>query len=304
MTDTSFFRRRVENGGTERMPHWGMNSEYGVLQDVLIGPMDHYTWQTGNAMSRRSMRLGRSFDKEVAKQQYQEMIDIYEHCGVKTHFLKPDSNLPYQIYARDSSVMTPWGPIVTQMYSPWRRGEWLEVVKFYQEADIPLYDVVTAGTFEGGDFMVLEPGVILCGYTGERTSQEGLNQVRGWLEKEGWEFRAYEFDPYFLHLDVKVAMLSEKLAAVCTQAVEQEQLDWFKSRGIEIIDLSYRSVLELGVNVVALGNDRVLVPAGSTELVEKAKAHGLEVFSPDMSQFTSGGGGVHCMCQPLSRKDA
>ena len=99
-------------------------------------------------------------------------------------------------------------------------------------------------------------------------------------------------------------MLAEKLAAVCTQAVEQEQLDWFKSRGIEIIDLSYRSVLELGVNVVALGNDRVLVPAGSTELVEKAKAHGLEVFSPDMSQFTSGGGGVHCMCQPLSRKDA
>ena len=96
MTDTSFFRRRVDNGGTERMPHWGMNSEYGVLQDVLIGPMDNYTWQMGNAMSRRSVRLGRSFDKEIAKQQYQEMVDIYEHCGVKTHFLKPDSNLPYR----------------------------------------------------------------------------------------------------------------------------------------------------------------------------------------------------------------
>ena len=95
---TDFFRRRNLDGGTERMPHWGMNSEYGVLQDVLIGPMDHYTWQTGNAMSRRSMRLGRSFDKEVAKQQYQEMCDIYEHCGVKTHFLQADENLPYQIF--------------------------------------------------------------------------------------------------------------------------------------------------------------------------------------------------------------
>ncbi|WP_394173431.1 dimethylarginine dimethylaminohydrolase family protein [Thalassotalea litorea] len=297
------YQRRVEGGGTSRLDRWGMNSEYGVLKDVLIGPMDHYSWQTGNAMSRRSMRLGRQFDKNIARQQYNEMLDAYRSAGVTPHLLNPDPNLPYQLYARDSSVMTPWGPVVTQMFSPWRRGEWAEIVKFYQKMDIPLYDIITAGTFEGGDFMVLEPGVILCGYTGERTSEAGLKQMQAWVEAEGWEFKSYQFDPYFLHLDVKVAMLSEKLAAVCTQAVEDELLDWFKSRGIEIIDISYRSVLELGVNVVALGNDRVLIPAQSTELIEKSKAHGLEVFAPDMSMFTSGGGGVHCMCQPLNRED-
>lgn len=299
----NFFRRNVQ-GTTSRLDHWSMDSEYGELKDVLVGPMDHYSWQTGNAMSRRSIRLGREFDKQVAQQQYQEMLDVYQHCGVNTHLLEADENLPYQIYARDSSVLTPWGPIITQMYSPWRRGEWVGVSKFYQENNIPVYDAVTAGSFEGGDFMVLEPGVILCGYTGERTSEAGINQVRSWVEKEGWEFKSYQFDPYFLHLDVKFAMLSEKLAAVCTEAVEDELLDWLKSRGIEIIDISYRSVLELGVNVVALGNERVLIPQASTELVGKAKAHGLEVYTPDMSMFTSGGGGVHCMCQPLSRKDA
>ena len=281
-----------------------MDSEYAELKEVLIGPMDHYSWKSGNAMSRRSMRLGRQFDKSVAQQQYQEMLDVYQHCGVKTHILEADEHLPYQIYARDSSVLTPWGPVITQMYSPWRRGEWVSVANFYQQQDIPLYDVITAGAFEGGDFMVLEPGVVLCGYTGERTSEAGLNQMKSWVEKEGWEFKAYQFDPYFLHLDVKFAMLSEKLAAVCTQAVEDELLDWLKARQIEIIDISYRSVLELGVNVVALGKDRVLIPKASEELVGKAKAHGLEVFAPDMSMFTSGGGGVHCMCQPLSRADA
>ena len=299
----NFFRRNIQ-GATSRLDHWSMDSEYGELKDVLVGPMEHYSWQTGNAMSRRSIRLGREFDKQVAQQQYQEMLDIYQHCGVKTHSLEADEHLPYQIYARDSSVLTPWGPIITQMYSPWRRGEWVSVSKFYQENNIPVYDAVTAGSFEGGDFMVLEPGVILCGYTGERTSEAGINQVRGWVEKEGWEFKSYQFDPYFLHLDVKFAMLSEKLAAVCTEAVEDELLDWLKGRGIEIIDISYRSVLELGVNVVALGKNRVLIPKASTELVDKAKAHGLDVYTPDMSMFTSGGGGVHCICQPLSRKDA
>ncbi|WP_133471226.1 dimethylarginine dimethylaminohydrolase family protein [Paraglaciecola marina] len=300
----SNFFRRSEQGGTSRLDYWSMDSEYAELQEVLIGPMDYYDWQTGNAMSRRSLRLGREYNKQVAQQQYQEMLDVYKHCGVKTHILEASEHLPYQIYARDSSVLTPWGPVVTQMYSPWRRGEWAEVMRFYQENNIPIYDAITAGSFEGGDFMVLEPGVILCGYTGERTSEAGLNQMCSWVEKEGWEFKSYQFDPYFLHLDVKFAMLSEKLAAVCTQAVEDELLDWLKARGIEIIDISYRSVLELGVNVVALGKDRVLIPEASQELIGKAKAHGLEVYAPDMSMFTSGGGGVHCMCQPLSRKDA
>ena len=298
------YRRRKEGGGTSALSDWGMDSEYGVLKDVLIGPMDNYSWQMGNAMSRRSIRLGRTFNMETARAQYNDMLAIYQDADVTPHILNPDSNLPYQIYARDSSVMTPWGPVITQLYSPWRRGEWVELVKFYQDMDIPLYDVITAGTFEGGDFMVLEPGVILCGYSGERTSEEGLKQMQGWVESEGWEFKSYQFDPYFLHLDVKVAMLAEKLAAVCTQAVEDELLDWFRSRGIEIIDISYRSVLELGVNVVALGNERVMIPEQSEELIEKCRAQGLTVYAPDLSMFTSGGGGIHCMCQPLRREPA
>ncbi|AWL10732.1 hypothetical protein HMF8227_00224 [Saliniradius amylolyticus] len=296
------FKRRQEMGMVSPLSNWGMDSEYGVLKDVLIGPMDHYRWQTGNAMARRAMRLGRSYDQAKAKDQYQTMLAMYRDAGVKPHILMADENLPYQLYARDSSVMTPWGPIITQLYSPWRRGEWNQVLQFYQRMDIPLFDIVTAGSFEGGDFMVLEPGAVLCGYSGERTSEAGLRQVQGWVEAQGWEFHAYQFDPYFLHLDVLVAMLSDKLAAVCTEAVEDELLDWFAARNIEIIDISYRSVLELGVNVVALGNDRVMVPAASTELIDKCRAHGLTVLTPDLSMFTSGGGGVHCMCQPLRRE--
>lgn len=294
-------RRRNANGGTRPLSPWGLDSEYGVLRDVLIGPADHYTWQTGNAMSRRSLRLGVEFDAEVMASQYREMISAYEQAGVTCHFLEPDSTLPYQVYARDSSVMTPWGPIITQLQSPWRRGEWRAAVEFYSNLEIPIYNVVTAGSFEGGDYMVLEPGVVLCGYSGDRTSQEGVDQVRGWIEAEGWEFVTYRFDPYFLHLDVMFAMLSHKLAAVCTAAVEDELLHWLRSRKIEIIDIPYKAMVDLEVNVVALGDDRVLVPKASKVLKERCRAHGLTVIDPDVSMFTSGGGGVHCMCQALNR---
>ncbi|MBN7796883.1 dimethylarginine dimethylaminohydrolase family protein [Parahaliea mediterranea] len=295
---------RQPGGGSPILSQWGMDSEYGVLRDVLLGPMDHYSWQSGNAMSRRSQRLGRRFDRETARAQYGEMLDAYRQAGVNTHILEPDPVLPYQLYARDSSVMTPWGPIVTQMYSPWRRGEWKPVLEFYRDREIPVYDVVTAGAFEGGDFMVLEPGLVVCGSSGERTSPEGLAQVQDWIEAEGWEFVSYRFDPYFLHLDVKLAMLDHKLAAACIQALEQDFVDWLRGRGIELIDISYRAMLELGCNVVALGNGRVLLPKDNTELAQKCRAHGLTVIDPDVSMFTAGGGGVHCMCQPLRREKA
>ena len=252
-------------------------------------------------MSRRSVRLGRKFDEHVARLQYHELLDAFREAGVETHFLEPDPSLPYMIYARDSSVMTPWGAIITQLESPWRRGEWRPVLEFYERASIPIYDIVTAGSFEGGDFMVLSPGVILCGVSGGRTSSEGLEQVRSWIESEGWTFRSYRFDPFFLHLDTMFAMVAEKLAVMCVDAVEDELVVWIRDQGIEIIDLPFKAFVELGVNVVALGDDRVLVPHGNSDLKDRCRAHGLTVFDPDVSMFTAGGGGVHCMCQPLRR---
>ena len=56
-----------------------------------------------------------------------------------------------------------------------------------------------------------------------------------------------------------------------------------------------------GVNLVALGNHKVLSMKGASELNDKMRALGFEVYDPDMSMFTLGGGGVHCLCQALCR---
>jgi hypothetical protein len=49
------------------------------------------------------------------------------------------------------------------------------------------------------------------------------------------------------------------------------------------------------------GNDRILLPEKSLLLKEKAPALGIKIYDPDVSMITSGGGGVHCMCQALRR---
>ena len=65
--------------------------------------------------------------------------------------------------------------------------------------------------------------------------------------------------------------------------------------------VAYRDTMALGCNVVALGDDKVLSTAASKDLNDRLRARGFEVYDPDVSMFTQGGGGVHCMCQPLRR---
>jgi N-dimethylarginine dimethylaminohydrolase len=298
-------RTRVEGGGTPKPAAWGIDSEYGRLRDVLVGPIEHYDWRPeSNAVAARSQRVGLHFDRIVALAQYQEMIRAYEEAGVQVHRLPAEPGLPYQLFARDSSVMTPWGAVIMQLTKPFRRGEYAACLRFYLDAGIPIYDLVTAGNVEGGDFMVLKPGVAVCGYSGDRSIEPAVGQLKSWFEAEGWEFVTYAYDPYFLHLDVQLAMLAEDLAAVCVEALEPELVAWLKSLGIRIVDVSYHEAMEMGCNLVSLGAGRVLIPASNRRLIERCRAEGLKVYDPDVSMIANGGGSIHCMCQALRRDPA
>lgn len=280
---------------------WGTSSEFGVLRDVLLGPPDHFRWLPTSSISRATLASGAVFDHDLALRQHAEMVDAYRSAGVRVHLLEPDPALPYQVFARDSSVMTPWGAIVTQMAQWWRRGEYAPVIRFYQESGIPIYRMVTAGSFEGGDFDVIEPGCVVIGYSGERTQEQAARQVAGWLEGEGWEVRLQPIAEHYVHIDLMLCMLAPKLAAVCVDAIDESLLAWLEGKGIEVVPVSYRDTMRLGCNVVALGADRVLSSAASTDLNARLRALGFTVYDPDLSMFTLGGGGPHCLCQPLRR---
>ncbi len=300
---------RIEGGGTPRMEDWYLRSETGVLRDVLLGPAESFRWlgmenAAWSSLVRDTLRRGYRFDKQVAMRQHREMVDAYESAGVTCHFLPVDPEVPYQVYARDSSFMTPYGAVLCQLANPRRRGEYATVLRFYLEHGIPIYDMVSAGNFEGGDFNVIRPGKALVGYTDHRSERVAAEQVGAWFEAEGWEIKYAPIDGFYVHIDLMVCMLNEHCAAVCLETTEDDVVDWLKGLGIEIIPAGFKETMALGCNVVALGGDRVLSTAGAVDLNAKMRAAGFEVYDPDMSMFTRAGGGVHCMCQPLRREAA
>ncbi len=296
----------TQGDGTQSRP-WGIDNDYSPLRDVLLGRPEYYRWVDAGPIAQRTLQnqdyYGVSFDLQTAMAQHAEMIRIYEDAGVICHFLDADEVLHRNFFARDSSAMTPWGALICHMQLKCRRADYVTAIKFYQDNNIPIWRHATAGHFEGGDFVILEPGIVLVGYCGERTEREGAEQIAAWVRQEGWEAQVVPISREFVHMDGLVVPLAPKLLVACQDALEAWLVASLHARGFEFIDVDYVEAKNLGVNLVALGNDRVLSMKTSVALNGKLRALGFEVFDPDMSMFTLGGGGVHCLCQAL-RRDA
>ena len=291
----------------EKAGNWGIRNDYGPLTDVLLGKPEFYRWIDAGPIIMRTLnnqdRTGVEFNLQIAMAQHAEMVSIYEENGVTCHYLDADEALHRNFFARDSSAMTPWGALICHMQLKSRRADYVTAIRFYQDNDIPIWNYATAGHFEGGDFNILEPGFVLIGYCGERSEKEGSEQVAGFVRAEGWEAVTAPISREFVHMDGLVVPLAPMLLVACLDAMETWLVDLLRGRGFEFVDVGYGEARDLGVNLVALGNDRVLSMKGSVKLNEKMRALGFEVFDPDMSMFTLGGGGVHCLCQALFRED-
>ena len=121
MSERSFsLKARKTNGNTPKLNYWGAETEYGVLRNVLLGPVENYKWLQTSSVSKKSLRREQKYDLNTAKDQYREMVSAYSSADVTVHTHKPDPELPYQIFARDSSIMTPYGAIITNMAQWWR----------------------------------------------------------------------------------------------------------------------------------------------------------------------------------------
>jgi len=302
-SETFALKRRLDNGGTAPLTDWGFRNETDPLTDVLLGPADHLRHMATSSLSRRTLREHPA-DLRSAKAQHRELQSAYAQFGVRMHWHLPEPELPMQVYARDSSVMTPYGAIITAMANWWRRGENFAAIRTYERLGIPIYDMVTAGTFEGGDFNLIEEGCVLIGCGGARTQEEGARQVEGWFKREGWETRLAFFDEYYVHIDLMIVPIAQRLTAVCLACTDPAIVAWLKGKGHQILDVPFEDTINLGCNFMSLGRDRVIVPQSSRALIEQLRAHGFDVAVVDMSEISKTGGGIHCMAQALRRARA
>ena len=127
-------------------------------------------------------------------------------------------------------------------------------------------------------------------------------------QSQGISIWKYATAGHFEGGDCNIIEPGRVLIGYCGERFEKEGAEqigaFVRGWGIEIIDVEDREAKNLGVNLVALGNGKVLSMRGATDLNARMRALGFDVYDPDMSMFTLGGGGVHCLCQALNREES
>ena len=279
---------------------WTIDSETGVLTDVLLARPDHYRWIESNAVAVATLGAGLEIEAQRLQRQFRELEDALDEADVTRHYIDVEPHLPYQVYTRDSSQTTPWGPALTQLALPARRGELASLLRFHGAGD-GFWRFCSRGAIEGGDIHIIRPGLLVIGWSGIRTTREGAEQFGGWFTEAGWEVRLERFAEHFLHLDVLFCMATDSLAVACIEVLGDDFAAWLRSHGIRIIPASYSEVMAMSCNILALGRDRVISPRHSIRLNAALRAEGLTVYDPELDLFAAGGGSVHCMTMPLRR---
>ncbi len=281
-----------------------VQSEYGVLEAVMLGSPKHLDLVPCNAVSEQSIRCGRATAPERAAGQHRALAGALAAAGVEVHVVPPAADLPDLAFTRDSSFMTPWGLLGLNPGARHRRAEVDVVLRAARALGVPILGRIRVGRVEGGDVCLLRPGHVAIGISGERTDRAGAEAVGKIFSAAGWEVTYVPVDPRLLHLDTHFCMLDRGVAIGCADVLDGAFLERIGNLGIDLVPVAREELDGLGCNVLALGRRRVISSGSAPRVDEAMRRRGFAVATVPIDEFTQCGGGVHCLTLPLRRSPA
>lgn len=282
-------------------PRWGACSETGLLTHVLLSAPAHLAMIPCNSVTVENLSKGLLTCPVDAVRQHRAFAVALEQAGVRCSFVTPREGMPDLCFTRDSVLMSPWGLIQLRPSVPHRSVEASHVTAAVRALGVPLYDRIDEGTVEGGDICLLREGLVVIGYSNDRTDQAGAEALGSLFAEGGWDVVYTRFDTQYLHLDTIMTMVADDCVVAYPDALEPDFLKRLRSLGIEVIAATGDEVRSLSANLLSLGGGRVVSARGSERLTALLEKRGIEVIEVAIDQFTRCGGGPHCLTMPLAR---
>lgn len=279
----------------------GVWSETDRLAEIVLCRPTYLEAVPCCSITRESLCDGFTPSIVEATRQHMMLEAILEANNVVTRLLPAQPGMPDLCFTRDSAVMTPWGLLGLNPAAPHRRMEPAQMMIFARNAKLPALGSIEIGTVEGGDVCIARDGLLIVGWSGERTSERGAEAVCELFAAAGWRTMTYRFDPHFLHLDTQFCMVDDDLALACVDVLHDDFLRAITAEGIEMIPVSYKEARHLGCNLLALGGRRVIASAAHARVAAELRRRGVRVEIVDVSQFERCGGGIHCLTMPIAR---
>jgi N-dimethylarginine dimethylaminohydrolase len=272
------------------------------IKRILLGKPTYHEILPVSDVARDLHDVGTQQDRETKFKQHHELESVFVDLGIPVCWVEPmDPEVHWSMFTRDFGTNTPDGILLGRFRYAERKGEVAvaeRALRAMGEKILP--ERVMRGCVEGGDCYWLDENTLLIG-NGNRSTYSGFENAREILQAYGKRVFVVEFLSKWNHLDIIFSPVAEKLAVVCEDAVPDYFLGFLDALGWEKILVPGEYAMKCEVNLLALGDDKVLSFRGN-RLNEVLRAHGLTVYDPEYSYFTAAGGGPHCSTFELERE--
>jgi N-dimethylarginine dimethylaminohydrolase len=274
----------------------------GRLKRVLLGKPTYHRNIPVSDVARDLDDAGVERDHETKVKQHKELEDVFRQLSIDISWvaLEPEK-MPWQMFTRDFGVNTPQGVLIGRFRYQERKGEEIAARRSLEDfGETLLPKQITRGAAEGGDLFWLDQETLVIG-NGNRSTYAGYEQAKEILTPYGQLVFVIEFLSKWNHLDNNFGPVADKLALVNEDALPGYFLGMLDGLGWELIRLPGEYGRTCEINLLALGDDRVLSFRGN-RLNERLRAMGLQVYDPEYSVFVEHGGGIHCSTFELERE--
>lgn len=237
------------------------------------------------------MDLNVQADKDLAEEQWQQLLDIYKSLGVSLNILEAKEGMPDLVFPGDAIFLYGEHAVASNFRHAERAKEVAPRAAWFEENGFTVHHLPKEILFEGNAEAVLWNGKLLGGY-GVRSDKEVYPILAELLDIE---IVPLKVNPPFFHLDVAVCPLNESTLAIAPDALDQESCEILKALAPNVIEIGTDEANLLGINSMSVDNTVILSTKQAPKFSQSLRDNGFEVIELEMSEFRKSGGGVKCL---------
>jgi N-dimethylarginine dimethylaminohydrolase len=285
------------------------HSMVDTLRKVMVCSPEAAGWDSPERVARsRDLGFPRAPVVSAAQAQHRALCQVLEKAGAEVVYLPASPSLTLDaVYTHDASLATDFGLIAMHPGKANRVPEAVQHRDFCRSMGIPALGVIEPpGNTEAGDMVWIDERALLVGH-GYRTNRAGIAQMRDLLRAHGVDVLTAPL-PYgqgpsaCLHLMSLFSLLDEKTAVVDLPWLAVETVELLKAGGYSFIEIDASERDTLAVNVLSLGQRRLVAIEENKKTNQRLRAAGFEVHTfPGSEICINGAGGPTCLTRPLLR---
>lgn len=237
-----------------------------------------------------------NIDVEKAVSQHSKLLEVLKSNGIETYILPVNDAFPEQVFTRDIGFTVGETVFISDMKMPVRQGEEGVLKKWLSDRGLTYIDLVEDET-EGGDVLVHGKTVYIG--LSSRTTPGAVERIQSHLPNH--DVVSLPIHEDILHLDCIFNILSERDALIHREGLLKEDVERLASK-FNLIDVSREEQFTMGVNVLSIGNNKVISLPINEEVNSKIREHGYEVIEVEFDEIIKSGGSFRCCTLPLLRE--